>query len=110
MPISVRFNLSLFLLPSCQVGINQTGQLSTCDPVKDSLELVKFYNTFNGDTWNNKMNWLSPGMPIETWYGVNIHADGCVQSIYLSANNPTGEIYEPDFPERGILYIPVGQT
>ncbi len=108
MNLSVQYILSVLLLHIYLAGHSQTERSSICDPLQDSLELVKFYNAFDGDNWNNNTNWLNPGMPIETWYGVNIHPNGCVQSIYQLSNNPAGEIYELDFPELEILYISIG--
>jgi hypothetical protein len=55
----------------------------TCNPVSDSLELVKLYNATNGTGWTNKTNWLVPGRPISTWYGITVNAQGCVTCIDL---------------------------
>jgi hypothetical protein len=43
-----------------------------CYRSQDSLELVKFYQSFEGDNWLRKDNWLLPDKVIETWYGVKI--------------------------------------
>ena len=37
----------------------------------DSLALVSFYNSTNGDGWSNNDNWLSSS-PIDSWHGVTI--------------------------------------
>lgn len=72
-------------------------KLNTCSTTTctgDSLRLVEFFNATNGPNWTRKDNWLVPGKPISSWYGVGVTADGCVGSIYLGKNNLNGPIPE----------------
>ena len=56
----------------------------------DSLALVDFYNSTNGNNWDNSTNWLST-KPINTWYGVTTSGNRIV-SISLNNNNLNGII------------------
>jgi hypothetical protein len=67
----------------------------TCNPVSDSLELVKLYNATNGPGWVNRTNWLVPGQAIGTWWGITVNGSGCVSNINLIYNQLSGNI--PDF-------------
>ncbi len=69
-----------------------------CNRMADSLELVKLYNSLDGPNWTNKTNWLVPGKSIDTWYGIKINSNGCVDSIELSFNKLKGDIYNFNFP------------
>ncbi|MBK8566700.1 MAG: hypothetical protein IPN76_26065 [Saprospiraceae bacterium] len=79
---------------------NNTSEFSACATVtapatlcpNDSLVLVAFYHATDGDNWTNNTNWLVPGMPIGTWHGVTVNAEGCVTSIDLSQNQLDGQI------------------
>jgi Leucine-rich repeat (LRR) protein len=64
---------------------------------QDSLALVTFYNSTNGDNWETKINWLS-NQPVDTWYGVFVNS-GRVRRIVLRDNNLAGSIS----PEIGNL-------
>ncbi|MCR9053085.1 MAG: hypothetical protein ACE362_15125 [Phaeodactylibacter xiamenensis] len=55
----------------------------------DSLALVALYNATNGPTWTNTWD-LS--QPMESWFGVILDTEGCVQEIDLNYNGLTGEI------------------
>ena len=88
--ISISFNLSL----SAQ-----------CNRMADSLELVKLYNSLDGPNWTNKTNWLVPGKSIDTWYGIEINANGCVTSIKLNDNNLKNDIYNFSFSEVTIILL-----
>ena len=70
-----------------------------CNRMSDSLELVKLYNSLDGLNWTNKTNWLVPGKGIDTWYGIEINANGCVTSIKLNDNNLKNDIYNFSFSE-----------
>jgi len=50
----------------------------------DSLALVALYNSTNGANWTNIWN-LNQSM--DTWYGVNLNADGCVVCIDMDGVN-----------------------
>ncbi|MEZ4926229.1 MAG: T9SS type A sorting domain-containing protein [Saprospiraceae bacterium] len=69
-----------------------TISLEVCDKQLDSLELVKLYNSTNGPNWVNHTNWLVPGQPISTWFGVIPDAFGCVQKLDLNSNQLAGAI------------------
>ncbi|MFN8331979.1 MAG: hypothetical protein U0T81_12320 [Saprospiraceae bacterium] len=40
---------------------------TACNRTNDSLELVSFYNQFDGDNWTDNTNWFVPGNSIDTW-------------------------------------------
>ncbi len=46
----------------------------------DSLALVDFYNSTNGDLWQSAYKW-DLKRPIDTWTGVKLNSDGCVKSF-----------------------------
>ena len=66
--------------------------ISQCDRVTDSLALISLFNQCQGTSWSNKTNWLVTGMPISTWYGVKLNANGCVESIIMPTNNLNGAL------------------
>ncbi len=64
--------------------------------VQDSLALVAFYHSTNGDDWTNNSNWLTGDL--DTWFGVTVES-GRVTELMLNengvsnnGNNLTGEI------------------
>ncbi|MEQ9298225.1 MAG: T9SS type A sorting domain-containing protein [Cyclobacteriaceae bacterium] len=46
--------------------------------------LTAFYNSTNGDNWDNNFNWLS-NKPVEDWFGVNVENNRVVK-IKLASN------------------------
>ena len=68
----------------------------------DSLELVKLYNATDGPNWTNKWDL---GKPINTWYGINLNAQGCVTSIYLQDNQLHGNIPAFNLPDLKQLFL-----
>lgn len=72
----------------------------------DSLALVDLYNATAGWNWTNSWNF---NQPINTWYGVILNANGCVQQIGLggSGNNLTGTLPSSigDFAEIEVLNL-----
>ncbi|MBX2927398.1 MAG: BspA family leucine-rich repeat surface protein [Saprospiraceae bacterium] len=74
-----------------QTDCTCSGALSTSCP-SDSLALVALYNAANGPGWTNRNNWLVPGQPISTWYGVLVNAQGCVDTLLLPGNNLSGAL------------------
>ncbi len=83
--VFVLLNLSLSNLKA------QTPLTATCR-VQDSLQLVSLYDATNGGAWINKTNWKT-ALPIDTWYGVTLTADGCnVAQIILDDNNLIGKL------------------
>lgn len=56
---------------------------------KDSLILVEFYNNTNGPNWITQWNFTRP---MNTWFGVTLNEQGCVQFLDLTGNNLSGFI------------------
>ncbi len=63
--------------------------LSAQVPESDSLALVALYDSTNGAAWTHDINWLQPGQPVSTWYGITVTNDS-VTSIDLESNNLSG--------------------
>ncbi len=61
---------------------------------QDSLALIAFYYSTNGDGWKNNSRWLSTN-PVSTWHGVTV-TGGRVTKLDLGVNNLTGTI-PPEF-------------
>ena len=57
----------------------------------DYNALVTFYNSLNGDSWNENYNWLT-SEPIYNWFGVTIDNNQRVTKIEVAENNLTGTI------------------
>jgi Leucine-rich repeat (LRR) protein len=95
----VRLALPLsILLIFAQLSFTQTN---TCR-VQDSLQLVSLYNATGGANWTIKWN-LS--QPINTWHGVILNVDGCVQKIFLGKNNLVGTLFNINIPTLEILEL-----
>lgn len=79
----LRYCFKIFVL---LLLVSSSGSLlgQNCDRAHDSLELVKFYEETNGDSWKNKWNLHAP---MENWFGVFIGTGGCVVGLDLSQNN-----------------------
>ncbi len=58
---------------------------------RDSLVLLDLHASTNGGAWVNTWD-LS--QPIDTWHGVTLNAEGCVDVLDLFANNLVGNIPE----------------
>lgn len=61
----------------------------------DSLALVAFYNSTNGEKWSTKNNWLKSGSELKSWYGVKteiINGEERVVSLRLGGNKLSGEL------------------
>ena len=54
---------------------------------RDSLELVEFFNATGGSDWT--ITW-DLEQPLESWYGLLLNNDGCLNEINLSDNYLTG--------------------
>ena len=82
-------NVLFFVLFISLIGINSSiGQVNN----KDSLALVDFYKSTNGNDWKNKTNWLTSA-PISTWFGLGGGiVNGRITSILLYENNLSGII------------------
>ncbi len=72
---------SVVRLQSSNIG------LRVCNRLNDSLELVKLFTGTSGSTWINNLNWLNVDIPIQSWYGIVVDENGCVNKIDLSNNN-----------------------
>ncbi len=71
----------------CSSGAGDCSTLS-CRQL-DSLTLSTFYLTNNGATWTNPWD-LS--QPMDTWMGVTLDGNGCLNELDLSSRNITGNI------------------
>ena len=66
---------------------------------KERAALIDLYNATDGNNWKNNTNWCSD-LPIDEWYGVNIHyedkvnSNGRVSTLDLYRNQLTGNIPE----------------
>jgi len=67
----------------------------------DSLALIAFYNSTNGENWTNKWDLE---LPIDTWYGVSLNTEGCVSSLVLVRNKLDGFI-PPEIGDLNSLEI-----
>ncbi len=92
---SIFFSLFITIFFLSLSGINLSAQ---CNRAADSLELIKLYNTLDGLNWKKDTNWLVPKKSIDTWYGVKLNSNGCVDQISLGGNLLKGEIYNFNFP------------
>lgn len=57
---------------------------------QDSLRLVSFYNSTDGQNWVNNTNWLS-NLPVSEWYGITVQ-DSAVTAIELPRNHLSGQL------------------
>ncbi len=90
------------------ISISAQSSPSACNRLSDSLELVKLYENFQGDNWKDNTNWLEPGESIDTWYGVEINAQGCVTSINLDENDLYGDLI--DFKFEGLQTLSLAKN
>ena len=72
---------------------------------KDSIELIKLYNSLNGPNWLNNTNWKVVGKPINKWYGIKLNSEGCVLSITLNNNNLNGQLPNLEFSKLEDLVL-----
>lgn len=54
-----------------------------CNRSADSLSLVALYNGTNGPAWFKKWDLTNP---INTWFGVTLNSEGCVECLDLDGN------------------------
>ncbi len=73
----------------CANGVGSCSTPLAACRYLDSLVLVKLHQSTNGANWTNTWN-LS--MPMQTWQGIILNADGCVTDINLNNNNLVGTI------------------
>ena len=86
----------VILLSVIIVAIQGRTRASAQVVLSDSLALVALYNSTNGPNWTTRTNWLVPGRPVGTWYGVKVMG-GRVVEINMNppsyiGNNLTGTI------------------
>ncbi len=96
------FAISFCLLVGMVQGQNPN---IACNRSSDSLELIKFYQNFGGTGWKQNTNWLKPGKPINTWKGVRLNTQGCVNSLILDSNKLSGNLYDPLLPNLKTLSL-----
>jgi len=60
--------------------------------IQDSLALVDFYNSTDGDHWTNNTNWLTE--PVSSWFGITVENNYVVGIKFYFANNLCGEVPE----------------
>jgi Leucine-rich repeat (LRR) protein len=70
------------------LSVNERYNLTT-----DSIALVAFYNSTQGQNWKNKTNWLSTPLAAGNWFGLTI-SNNRVSEISLPDNNLDGEVPE----------------
>lgn len=80
--------LSILLIASFFDIKHLTAQ---CNRSTDSLALVAFYHSTNGANWTTTWDLTQP---INTWSGVTLNGNGCVQRIWLNNNNLNGPLPE----------------
>jgi len=68
--------------------LDSLGVIPECR-MSDSLNLVTIFNKTNGQNWVNSWNLNDP---MDTWQGVTLNGNGCVQRLDLFNNNLTGEL------------------
>lgn len=77
----------LFLLfLSTLLSATPSNTLSTDEDcrMQDSLVLVNLYQATNANGWTN--DW-DLNQPMDTWYGVELNVDGCVEVLDLDSND-----------------------
>lgn len=79
----------IFLYSSAMMG------QGTCDRMADSLQLVALYNSTDGPNWSNSWDLT---MPMNTWYGIGLNADGCVRIIEAWGSGMDGTLPMLDLP------------
>ena len=69
--------------------------------VEDSL-LMKLYNRTDGPNWTNIDNWLVPGQPVISWYGIFLQdqGQGLGIDVNLPNNNLTRVLTNPGIPRK----------
>ncbi|MBL7817314.1 MAG: HYR domain-containing protein [Saprospiraceae bacterium] len=82
---------------SCSFTVTVNSLTNSCR-YNDSLELVNLFNATYGNTsWAASVRW-NLSTPINTWYGVMLNADGCVQRITLNNIGLSGTLPNLNLP------------
>lgn len=79
------FTQFILLLPAFLINSVYAQSLE-----EDSLALLVFFDSTNGQSWTNRANWRTESA-LSTWHGVTI-AEGRVSELKLANNNVTGFI------------------
>ncbi len=96
---------------SCSFFLNFTSNYSTskfeestclCNSVSDSLALIELYNNTNGTNWTN--TW-ELNQPINTWIGVELNSEGCVQKLIMDNNQLAGNLPDLSLPYLEVLIL-----
>jgi len=67
-------------------------QIIYSEEISERQALIEFYNSTNGNKWNNNTHWLGePGSEC-TWYGVICNDSKQVEALHLFSNNLTGKL------------------
>jgi Leucine-rich repeat (LRR) protein len=94
-------NAPLLTLYSRKATVNVIG--ASCR-TQDSLVLVDLYNATGGANWTNRTNWLSAN-PINTWYGIQTNANGCVICIDLDGGTNVNCVGSSASPGNNLVGI-----
>ena len=70
--------------------VKPSGDAAAC--AQDRNALVALYNSTDGPSWRNNVNWLSDSEPLGNWFGVSTDGNGCVVVLYLDNNGLSGRI------------------
>lgn len=104
----VRAFVVVFMIFTVDIAILSAQSPQACNRTSDSLELVSFYNQFDGDNWKVNTNWLVAGESIDKWYGVEVSAQGCVIGLRLDDNDLAGDLI--DFKFNNIKVLSLGNN
>jgi gliding motility-associated-like protein len=101
------------------VGSVEAEETCMCDRMSDSLALVDLYWATGGEDWSYSStvyyfdigggiiqagvipsvgNIWDFNQPIDTWHGVGLSTEGCVEKLILNGNNLAGELIDLNLP------------
>ncbi len=84
----------------CVAVMEDCPNNTLCNRACDSLALVDLYNATDGINWTNPWDLDAP---IQSWFGVRVSTEGCVDSLILPNNNLVGSL--PDLNLPGLLLM-----
>lgn len=64
----------------------------TPTPTVDAEALSALYVSLNGASWTAKANWMTAGLPCNSWYGVTCNSQNYVSSVSLTDNGLSGSL------------------
>lgn len=79
--------------------------LAQCSRMNDSIALVNFYETTNGQNWT--MTW-DLTRPMTAWTGVLLNDEGCVGGLSLPNNNLTG--FMPNLNLPALIFMDLSEN